>query len=58
MAAIEEDILAEFYRQLSGNAEVPSSMVDALRTLLSTDAKLKPEDLVAIFAPPQEDEIP
>lgn len=58
MPAIEEDILTEFYRRLSDIEAVTPSMVDALRTLLGSDAKLKPEEFVRIFAPPQEDEIP
>ena len=58
MAAIEDDILSEFYRRLGDIGEVTPSMIDALKISLSTDAKLKPESFVRIFAPPQEDQIP
>ena len=58
MAAIENDILSEFYRRLDEIENITPSMLDALRTVLSSSAKLKPEELVRIFAPPSEEEIP
>ena len=58
MAAVEDDILTEFYRRLEASAEITSSMLDVLRSLLSSDAKLKADDFARIFAPPSEEEIP
>ena len=58
MAAIEEDILREFYRRLNDIEDISPSMIDALRVLLDSDAKLKSEAFVRIFSPPQEEAIP
>lgn len=57
MAAIEDDILTEFYNRLGKINDVTPRMIDELRVVL-VSAKLKPEELVRIFAPPPEEEIP
>jgi 20S proteasome alpha/beta subunit len=58
VAAIETEILEEFYGKLEENEAVPESVVKALRALLDSDAKLKADDLVRIFTPPSEEQIP
>ena len=50
MATVQQQILESFYRKLSTLGTMDQSTVDALRKVLQSGKKLKPEDLVAILA--------
>jgi hypothetical protein len=58
MAAIEDDILTTFFAKLETSEDVTPAMLESLRRALASKVKLKPEDLVRIFAPPSEEDIP
>ena len=51
-SAIEDEILEKFLETLGHEEKVTPEMVAVLGKLLSGTGKLKPEDLVSIFAPP------
>jgi molybdopterin converting factor small subunit len=49
MATVQEDILKAFYAKLAKSKEFDKTMIDAVRTLVGTDKKLKADDLVAVL---------
>ena len=49
MAKIQEDILEAFFEKLNDSEAVDKVMVDGLRTLLSSDNRLRAEEITAVF---------
>jgi hypothetical protein len=50
MAAIEEDILEHFFKELSGVEGITARAIEQLRPLLTSGNKLKPDEIVKVFA--------
>jgi len=57
MSAIESEIMAEFFAALGENEYVTPKMIEQLQMILAPEQKLDPDDLVAIFSPPPEEEL-
>ena len=57
MPTITENITKQFLQKLSDSDDVPAEMIAALGDLLSGRAKIKPDQFVAIFAPPEEGDV-
>ena len=55
---IEDDILKTFLLELATEEAISPQMVEGLKQLLTSTGKLKPDDLVGIFAPPPEEDLP
>ncbi len=49
MAKIQEKILEAFFEKLNDSEAVDKVMVDGLRTLLSSDNKLRADEITAVF---------
>lgn len=49
MASVLGEILESFYRELSESGAVKEDTVSELRTLFTSEKKLKADDFVAIF---------
>jgi len=54
MSTLPKEITEKFLTELLGSEDVTEDQVRALRALMESDKKLKADDLVAIFAPPEE----
>ena len=52
MAKLQNEIADTFLEKLGESADLTTEMVDQLRELFSSKKKLKPDDLVRVFAPP------
>lgn len=50
MANLQETIVEKFIAELSDNKSLSAEKIRALRDLLQTDAKIRADDLVKIFA--------
>ena len=53
MAKLEDEIAKTFLEKLKESPDVTPKIIDGLRDLLSGKKKLKVDDLVKVFAPPQ-----
>jgi hypothetical protein len=53
MAAIEDEILNEFFERLSGVEGITPRIVEGLRPLLTSDTKLKPDEIAWVFSLPE-----
>ena len=49
MAKIQEEILDAFFEKLNDSETVDKEMIDGLRALLSSDKKLKADEIAAVF---------
>ena len=54
MSTLPKEITEKFLSELLDTEEVTEDQVVALRSLMTSDKKLKVDDLEAIFAPPEE----
>lgn len=54
MSTLPKEITEKFLSELLDTEEVTEDQVVALRALMTSDKKLKVDDLEAIFAPPEE----
>lgn len=50
MAGVESDVLEQFTELLAASDDVPVTVVEQLRTLLSQDKLPKPDELVALYS--------
>lgn len=54
MSTLPQEITEKFLTELLASEDVTEDQVTTLRALMESDKKLKVDDLVAIFAPPEE----
>ena len=54
MSTLPNEIAEKFLSDLLDSEDVTEQQVAALRALMESKKKLKADDLVAIFAPPEE----
>jgi len=58
MAGMVDDVLVEFFQKLEESADLSATMIDGLRVKLSPESRLKAEELVEVFSPPPDEELP
>jgi hypothetical protein len=58
MTSIENELLEEFYRRLAADGQLTDEAVAQLKALLGPNGSLKPDDLMPVFDPPPDKELP
>jgi hypothetical protein len=57
MENLQQEIANTFFEELKESPNISPAILDQLRVLLSSDKKIKADDLVNIFSPPPIDDI-